>query len=34
MVQWLKMRVLGMEVPGLNSGKVFSDIFVHIFYPI
>ena len=28
MVQWLRMQVLGMEVPGSNSGKfVFFDIF-------
>ena len=27
MVQWLRMQVLGMEVPGSNSGRVFSDIF-------
>ena len=27
-VQWLRMRVLGMEVPGSNSNKlVFFDIF-------
>ena len=25
--------MLGMEVPGSNSGKFFSDIFVHLFYP-
>ena len=33
MVQWLKMQVLGMEVPGLNSGKLFSTFFAHLFYP-
>ena len=22
-IQWLRMQVLGMEVPGSNSGKVF-----------
>ena len=27
MVQWLRIQVLGMEVPGSNSGKFFSDIF-------
>ena len=32
MVQWLRMQVLGMEVPGSNSGKFFSDIFSHHFY--
>ena len=29
MVQWLRMQVLGMEIPGLNSGKFF---FFNIFY--
>ena len=34
MVQWLRMQVLGMEVPGSNSGKFFFlDIFAHLFYP-
>ena len=33
MVQWLRMQVLGMEVPGANSSKVFFDIFAHLFYP-
>ena len=33
MVQWLRMQVLGMEVPGSNSGKVFFDIFCTPFYP-
>ena len=33
MVQWLRMQVLGMEVPGLNSGKVFLDIFCIPFLP-
>ena len=29
MVQWLRMQVLSMEVPGSNSGKAFfSNIFV------
>ena len=23
MVQWLRMQVLGMEVPGSNSGELF-----------
>ena len=32
MVQWLKMQVLGMEVPGLNSGKFFLTFFAHLFY--
>ena len=34
MVQWLRMQVLGMEFPGLNSGKIFLDIFVYLFYPV
>ena len=30
-VQWLRMWVLGMEVPGMNSDKFFVvDIFVHL----
>ena len=33
MVQWLKMQVLGMEVPGSNSGKFFFDIFYTPFLP-
>ena len=34
MVQWLRMQVLGMEVPGSNSGKVFiSDMFCTPFLP-
>ena len=33
MVQWLKMQVLGMEVPGLNSGKAFFDTFGTPFLP-
>ena len=33
MVQWLRMQVLGMEVPGLNSGKVFFT-FCTPFYPV
>ena len=28
MVQLLRMQVLGMEVPGSNSGKVFFDIYI------
>ena len=28
MVHWLRMQVLGMEVPGSNSGNVFFDISV------
>ena len=28
-VQWLRMQVLGMEVPSLNFGKVFLTFFVH-----
>ena len=32
MVQWLRMQVLGMEVPGSNSGKLFFDIFCSPFY--
>ena len=34
MVQWLRMQVLGMEIPGSNSGKFFFDIFAHLFYPM
>ena len=35
MVQWLRMQVLGMEVPGSNSGKLFfSTFFAHFFYPV
>ena len=34
MVQWLRMQVLGMEVPGLNSGKVLSAFFVYFFNPM
>ena len=34
MVQWLRMQVLGMEVPSLNSGKFFSTFFAHLFYPV
>ena len=34
MVQWLRMEVLGMEVPGSNSGKLFFfDIFCTPFLP-
>ena len=34
MVQWLRMQVLGMEVPGSNSGKLFfSAFFAHLFNP-
>ena len=31
-VQWLRMQVLGMEVPGSNSGSFFSTFFAHFFY--
>ena len=37
MVQWLRMQVLGMEVPGSNSGKFcFFRHFLHtsVFYPV
>ena len=35
MVQWLWMQVLGIEVPGSNSGKVFfSTFFAYFFYPM
>ena len=35
MVQWLRTQVLGMEVPGSNSGKVcFFDIFCTPFLPL
>ena len=35
MVQWLRMQVLGMEVPGSISGKFFfSTFFAHLFYPV
>ena len=30
-VQWLRMQVLDMEVPGSNSGKFFSAFFAHFF---
>ena len=33
MVHWLRMQVLGMEVPGSNSGKFFFDIFCTLVYP-
>ena len=33
MVQWLRMQVLGVEVPGSNSGKFFFDIFCTPFLP-
>ena len=33
MVQWLRMQVLGMEVPGSNSGKLFFNIFCTHFLP-
>ena len=34
MVQWLRMQVLGMEVPGSNSGKVlFLSTFLYTFLP-
>ena len=28
------MQVLGMVVPGLNSGKFFSAFFVYLIYPV
>ena len=34
MVQQLRIQVLGMEVPGLNSGKGFLTFFVHLLYPV
>ena len=40
MVQWLKMQVLGMEVPGLNSVFLFlfflffPTFFAHLFCPV
>ena len=34
MVQWLRMQVLGMEVPGSNSGNFFPTFFAHFFYPV
>ena len=34
MIQWLRMQVLGMEVPGSNSVKFFfQHFFAHLFYP-
>ena len=33
MVQWFRMQVLDMEVPGLNSGKYFFKHFCTHFYP-
>ena len=33
MIHWLRMQVLGMEIPGSNSGKVFFDIFCTPFLP-
>ena len=33
MVQWLRMQVLGMEVPGSNPAKVFLNIFCTPFLP-
>ena len=33
MVQWLRMQVLGMEVPGSNPGKFFFKIFCIPFLP-
>ena len=35
MVQWLRMQVLGMEVPGSNSGEFvfFPTFFAHFFTP-
>ena len=33
-VQWLRMQVLGLEVPGSNSGKVFFKLhFCTLFLP-
>ena len=36
MVQWLKMQVLGMEVPALVQTlvRLYSTFFVHLFYPV
>ena len=34
MVQWLRMQVLGKEVPGSNSGKFFLAFFAHFFTPL
>ena len=34
MVQWLRLQVLGIKVPGLNSGKFFLIYFVQLFYPM
>ena len=34
MVQWLKMKVLGMDVPGSNFYKVFFNILYTFFYPV
>ena len=34
MVQWLRMQVLGMEVPGSNSDKSFFRHFCTPFYPM
>ena len=33
MVQWLRMQVLAMEVPGSNSSRFFPDIFCTPFLP-
>ena len=32
-VQWLRIQVLGMEVSGSNSDKVFLGHFLHTFLP-
>ena len=32
-VQWLKMQVVGMEVPGSNSGKFFQHFLFPFFTP-
>ena len=32
MVQWLRVQVLGMEVPGSNSGKFLFLTFLHTFF--
>ena len=34
MVQWLRMQVLGMDVPGWNFDMFFPDIFSTPFYPV
>ena len=32
--QWLRIWVFSIEVPGLNTGKIFPDIFHAHFCPI